>query len=145
MIHAIIDSIKHIFSQVGGHPVTFPVAAEIQLHPVKNWKVLCSCQCDRMSNLGCDWKGYWMPSVSNWITRFSFSYSAKSVTENSRKNITGRISRKCNSLNHKSTQSLKHTFSLIVITPLNSNYFSSSATTVRAVARIKAPSTLCTH
>ena len=33
-----------------------------KLHPVKNWKVLCSCQCDRMSDLGCDWKGYWMPS-----------------------------------------------------------------------------------
>ena len=92
-----MDSVKHIFSQVGGHPVTFPVADEIQLHPVKNWKVLCSCQCDRMSDLGCDWKGYGMPSrltdnvfntVNNWITRFSFSYSAKSVAENSRKNIT---------------------------------------------------------
>ena len=52
-------------------------------------------------NLGCDWKGYWMPShltdnvfntVNNWITRCSFSYSAKSVTENSRKNITADFS-----------------------------------------------------
>ena len=60
---SIIDSIKHIFSQVG---VTFPVAAEIQLHPVKNWKVLCSCQCNRMSDLGCDWKVTGCPPT--WLT-----------------------------------------------------------------------------
>ena len=46
-------------------------------------------------DVGCDWKGYWMPShltdnvfntVNNWITPFSFSYSEKSVAENSRMN-----------------------------------------------------------
>ena len=90
----IINSIKHIVSQVGGHPVTFPVAAEIRhsvtLTTAQHFPVLHWMQLD----LGCDWKGYWMPShltenvfntVNNWITQFSFSYSAKSVAENSRK------------------------------------------------------------
>ena len=80
---------------MGGHPVTFPVAAEIRhsvtLTTAQHFPVLHWMQLD----LACDWKGYWMPShltenvfntVNNWITQFSFSYSAKSVAENSRKN-----------------------------------------------------------
>ena len=96
-----IDSIKHIVSQVGGHPVTFPVAAEIRhsvtLTTAQHFPVL-----------------HWMQFLSFSSLHFSlpsFPFSPETPdTQASR--------------NYKSTQSLKHTFSLIV-TPLNSNLFCS--------------------